>query len=330
MGGVSYKRPEGDTHRVWNYKLSEWKFKIRMLTTTNTKTFNCHFTHLLTAQLNTLTFALVLSLSSLSLCLSHPPPVVLLVSVMWSPTPHAAIFSFFLMHCLIFFSVHLYFLHAFMFPPLFVSFPSFYSFFNTLTSSFAVSLISLPASSPHISYSHYPSFSKVWTAITRCRILQSFLLLSPCRWAEAVPGGDPRHRASAGDSSAVAQRTPQPPRQLPAHLHHPRPHRLRPGLPRHHCHHDDQPADPPGGWFSPGNVIVSRRKLWENRLLNEMESRIFLLNVNTKDVKVMLNKPPSLSSSISTSTTTTAPFFPHSGNLFIGQRMEATVLLLKR
>lgn len=48
------------------------------------------------------------------------------------------------------------------------------------------------------------------------------------RRGKAFPGRDPRNRTSAGDSFAVAQRTPQPPGQLPPHLHHPRSHWLRP------------------------------------------------------------------------------------------------------
>lgn len=180
-------------------------------------------------------------------------------------------FSFFLTHHLIFFWFHLFVSHACMFPPLFVSSP-FFSFFFERTHFLLCCLTHF--STGLIFGFHYPSLSKVWSAVTRCWTLQPFLLLSPCRWAEAVPGSDPRHRATAGDSPAMAQWTPQPPRQLPAHLHHPHPLRLTRSTP---------PSLSPWRLSSrparrldiPGNCIASRRKLREQTLQRDEDQNLF-------------------------------------------------------
>lgn len=75
------------THTVWNYKLSEWEFKIQFLSTRDTKTINCHF-----SLLHNWTRSHLHSLSPLS----PTTPVVLLQCLMWSLTSSHLLFSCFL------------------------------------------------------------------------------------------------------------------------------------------------------------------------------------------------------------------------------------------
>lgn len=69
----------------------------------------------------------------------------------------------------------------------------------------------------------------------------------------------------------MAQRTPEPPWQLPAHLRHPRSYWLR-VTPTPPHRHRGNPSNQPLG--NSGNGSASRWKLWTNRLFNEKEIRI--------------------------------------------------------